>query len=105
MFDTVSLHGQVALVTGGSRGFGAGIAEALAREGAKVWITGRTEAPLVATAKRLADLHVRTARADVASAAAWDRLCGDIMSDGGRLDILVNNAGEGVRIGPVVDQT
>jgi len=105
MTDIVSLHGQVALVTGGSRGYGAGIAEALAREGVKVWITGRAEAPLLATGKRLAEFRVRTARADVSSPAAWDRLCGDIMSDGGRLDILVNNAGEGVRIGPVAEQT
>jgi NAD(P)-dependent dehydrogenase (short-subunit alcohol dehydrogenase family) len=105
MSDTVSLKGQVAIVTGGSRGYGAGIAEALAREGAKVWITGRTEAVLLATGKRLAEFGVRTVRADVSSASGWDRLCGEIMSEVGRLDILVNNAGEGIHIASVADQT
>jgi NAD(P)-dependent dehydrogenase (short-subunit alcohol dehydrogenase family) len=100
-----SLKDQVAIVTGGSRGYGAGIAEALARAGARVWITGRGEAALRAAADRMATLGVRGVRADVASGADWDRLLGDVLRSAGRLDILVNNAGEGVRIGPASDQT
>ena len=105
MSDPVSLKGLIAVVTGGSRGYGAGIAEALAREGAVVWITGRDGAALLATGHRLAPLGVRTAKADVSSPDEWDHLCDAILAAHGRLDILVNNAGEGVRIGPVAEQT
>ena len=100
-----SLRNQIAIITGGSRGYGAGIAEALAREGARVWITGRDESALRATAERLAPLGVRAVRADVASGADWDRVLGEVIRTAGRLDILVNNAGEGVRIGPASEQT
>ena len=41
---------QIAIVTGGSKGYGAGIAEALAKAGAKVWITGRDQQALDAAA-------------------------------------------------------
>ena len=44
------LQDQVAIVTGGSRGYGAGMAEALVKAGAKVWITGRNE-------ERLMEMH------------------------------------------------
>jgi NAD(P)-dependent dehydrogenase (short-subunit alcohol dehydrogenase family) len=100
-----SLKDQTAVVTGGSRGYGAGIAEALARAGARVWMTGRGEAALRETAERLAPFGVRGVRADVAIGADWDRLLDEVLRSAGRLDILVNNAGEGVRIGPASGQT
>ena len=100
-----SLQDQVAIVTGGSRGYGAGIAESLARAGARVWITGRDEAALRATAERLAPLGVRAVRADATSAGDWDRLLGEVLAAHQRLDILINNAGEGVRIAPAAEQT
>jgi NAD(P)-dependent dehydrogenase (short-subunit alcohol dehydrogenase family) len=99
-----TLKNQVAIVTGGSRGYGAGIAEALAREGTRVWITGRNESVLRATAGRLAPLGVRGVCADVATGADWDRLLDEILRTDGRIDILINNAGEGVRIGPASEQ-
>ena len=102
---STTLKDQSAIVTGGSRGYGAGIAEALARAGARVWISGRDESSLKATAKRLAPLGVRAVCADVASGADWDRLLDDVLRAAGRLDILINNAGEGVRIGPASEQT
>jgi len=85
----LGIRGKTALVCAASKGLGKGCAVSLAREGVKVWISGRNEAALLATAKRLAEFRVRTERADVSSSSGWDRLCGNIMSDGGRLDIFI----------------
>lgn len=97
-----SLHNLTAIVTGGSRGYGEGIAEALVKAGAQVWITGRNEVKLKATAARIG---ARPFVADVADSAAWDRLAESVLKETGKLDILINNAGEGVQIGPVSEQS
>lgn len=92
-----------AIVTGGAKGFGSGIAEALRRRGADVWITGRDEAALERTADAL---KVHAVRADVTRGEDWDRLFGEVSEAGrGRIDILVNNAGAGVRIAPVEEMS
>ena len=96
------LNGRTAIVTGGSKGYGAGIAEVLKERGAKVWITGRDEASLSATAKRLG---VRSVRAEVTSPEDWDRLFEEVLGESKSLDILVNNAGAGGRIAPVSEMT
>jgi len=93
-----SLEGQTAIVTGGSKGYGAGIAEVLQQAGVKVWITGRDEKALKATAERLG---VQAVVADVASGADWDRLFATVMAADGRVDILVNNAGAAISIKPL----
>jgi NAD(P)-dependent dehydrogenase (short-subunit alcohol dehydrogenase family) len=80
---------RVALVTGGSRGVGRGIAQALVREGATVYVTGRSVA-----AADLPDAVIRICcdhRDDAQVAAAFER----IEAEHGRLDILVNNAWAG----------
>ncbi len=100
--DAASLSGAVAIVTGGSRGYGTGIAQALQARGARVWITGRDDEALQTTA---AGLGVAPFRADVTSPADWDALFETVLGQAGRLDILVNNAGAGVRIGPLAEQT
>ncbi len=91
-----------AIVTGGSKGYGAGIAEALKKAGADVWITGRNESNLHETAQAL---QVREMVADVTSGADWDRLFERVCRESGRVDILVNNAGAGVCIAPMDQQT
>jgi len=98
----MNFKGATAIVTGGSKGYGYGIAEALRAQGAEVWITGRDEADLKAAA---AKLGAKAVKADVASGADWDRLVEAVMASKGRLDILVNNAGAGVAIAPVAEQS
>ena len=96
VLDQFHLHGQVAIVTGGGRGIGKTVAEALAEAGARVVITGRREEwlhPTVAefTGRGLACMAVvgdvsdadDVARATQATLDAW-----------GQIDILVNNAGQ-----------
>lgn len=96
-----NLNSSTIIVTGGSRGYGAGIAEAFVKAGARVWITGRNEAKLAETARRIGATPFV---ADVAEGAAWDRLMREVLEKTGRLDVLVNNAGEGVKIGPASEQ-
>lgn len=100
MRDT--LDGQVAIVTGGSRGYGAGIAEQLAAEGCSVWITARTKSDLQETADRIGAEFIQ---ADVTDSEDWDRVFEHVLEAEDTLDILVNNAGAGVRIAPLVDQS
>jgi 3-oxoacyl-[acyl-carrier protein] reductase len=92
--ESQRFHGQTVLVTGSSRGIGAGIAKALAAEGAKVAVTyssnsGQAEAVLASLAGSghlLMQLNV----ADEASVAAAFEM---IIAKWGKLDGLVNNAG------------
>jgi len=80
------LTGQVALVTGATRGVGKGIATALAAEGAMVYATGRTIA-----AAELPDAVSRVV-CDHADDDAVGRVFARIRDAHGRLDVLVNNA-------------
>ncbi len=93
------LAGKVALVTGGNSGIGLATAEAFLAEGARVAISGRDQATLDAAAAALgADASggaVLAVRADVADAAALDRLFDAVRARFGRLDVLFVNAGVG----------
>ena len=85
MTDAGPLRGQVALVTGGSRGVGKGVAVALAKAGATVYVTGRTVTRTEFGAPCIPIACDHTDDGQVRS--AFDR----IHSDRGRLDLLVNN--------------
>jgi len=100
------LKGKVALVTGGSRGLGTAIAEALADQGADVAITyvasaGKAEA--VVEKLKAKGVRAHAFRADQADMAAAKPLVDDVLAHFGKLDILVNNAAIAVQGKPVGD--
>ena len=99
------LKGKVALVTGGSRGLGAAIAEAFAAHGADVAISYAVSAEKAQAvveklkAKGVRAIAIKSDQADLSSAKP---LIEQVISESGKLDILVNNAGIAVQ-GQLVD--
>jgi gluconate 5-dehydrogenase len=93
LFDTIS--GKVALVTGGSRGLGLQMAEALGEMGAKVAITARKQPELDEAAARLSTrgIEVLTVAGDLARFDTIPEMVGRVLSRYGAIDVLVNNAG------------
>ncbi len=90
------LDGQVALVTGASRGIGAVVAQRLAQEGAAVAVNyqaSETAAAQVVAAITAAGGNAAAFPADVSQEDAARELVDRVMAQWGRLDILVNNAG------------
>ncbi len=89
------LDGKVAIVTGGNRGIGKGIARGLAAEGASLTIAARNAELLAETANELRanGTKVLAVPTDVTDEAQIKALFEKSMSEYGRLDILVNNAG------------
>ena len=92
LFD---LTGQTALVTGGSRGLGLQIAEALGQAGAKILLSSRKAADLEEAAAELQaqGIDTRWIAADASDPAQAQRVVDEAMQRLGRVDILVNNAG------------
>ncbi|MFD7298291.1 SDR family oxidoreductase [Streptomyces sp. NPDC059897] len=97
------LSGNVALVTGASRGIGYGVAEALVARGDRVCITGRGEDALKEAVEQLGSDRViyvaGKAHDEAHQAAAVERT----MEAFGRVDFLVNNAGTNPVFGPIAD--
>ena len=94
----LDLTGKVALVTGGSRGIGLAVAEALVDRGASVLIAARNAADVERARAALAARGRGQARgvvADVRVEADCERLVAAAVEAFGRLDILINNAGVG----------
>ncbi|WP_234465474.1 glucose 1-dehydrogenase [Erwinia sp. S59] len=98
-----SLQGKNALVTGGTRGIGYALAQALAQAGARVTITGRDAVSLQAAVGQLRDAGVEAHGLilDVTQAASIQQA----VAAAGRVDILINNAGtEQIRPSLEVDE-
>jgi len=92
-----NFKGKTAIVTGGSRGIGLAIAEALLKEGAAVAICGRNRDHVDAAVSKLSDAGtVFGMTADVANAEAVTSFFTFADQSLGGLDILVNNAGVGI---------
>lgn len=90
------LTGNKALVTGGSRGIGRGIALALARQGADVAINyhaNQQEAEKVVAEIKALGRDSFSLQADVANSASVIKMFEEIKTKWGKLDVLVNNAG------------
>jgi len=90
------MHGRpVALVTGGSRGIGRGVCQALAADGYAVAINYAGNAEAARETQRLLgpDVDSMTCQADVGNSADRTRLVDEVLTRWGRIDVLVNNAG------------
>jgi len=93
---TKKLQGKVAVVTGASKGIGAGIAKALADEGASVVVnysSSKPDADRVVAEIAARGGHAIAVQGDVSKPAHIERLFSEAKTAYGRLDILVNNAG------------
>jgi len=88
----LDLSGKVALVTGGSRGLGLQIAEALAEMGAKIAISARKKDELDQAVSRLGG-EASAFVCDIGKREAIAPLADAVLKKFGRIDILVNNAG------------
>jgi 3-oxoacyl-[acyl-carrier protein] reductase len=95
--------GKVAVVTGGNRGIGRGIAEAFAREGLTVALTSRTSAAAEAAAREIGS-GARGYACDVRRPEQVAALFASVERDFGGVDVLVNNAGVGL-FAPVADMS
>lgn len=96
--------GQVALVTGASRGIGLAVAQRLVAEGARVCITARKAEALEAAAAGLGGAEVAIWVAGSSDDAEHrQRAVSDTMATFGRLDVLVNNTGVNPVYGPLLE--
>ena len=95
------LEGKVAVVTGGNRGIGRGISEALHSEGATVVLTARDAGAATKAAGEIGPRATGLA-CDVRDEAAVVRLFAEVEKRHGGCDVLVNNAGIGI-FGPVAE--
>ncbi len=100
-----TLDGKVMVVTGASRGLGRAIAEAAAREGAKVVLTARTASKLeeVVAGITAAGGEAVSVPCDVADLEAVRGVARLALERLGALDVWVNNAGTSATYGPMVD--
>jgi gluconate 5-dehydrogenase len=95
VFDKFRLDGKRALITGGSRGLGRAMAQALAEAGAELVLVGREEANLKTAAAELSSLgrKVLIYPADMATPREAEHACRNLLNAYGPIHILINNVG------------
>jgi len=95
VLDRFRLDGKRALITGGSRGLGRAMAQALAEAGADLVLIGREAASLETAKRELAALgrRVDIVQADVTTPPEAERMCQRALADFGPIHILINNVG------------
>jgi len=99
----IDLTGQVALVTGASRGLGRIYAQSLAAAGARVVVSARSEEQIEEAARQIKQAG-GTASAipvDVTDPVAVEHMMQQIEQEFGRIDLLINNAGVIAALGPI----
>ena len=94
----IDVTGKVAVITGASRGLGAGLAARFLERGLKVAACARTRPEIAGAAA-----DVLTASVDVTDNAAVERFCAAAVEHFGRIDVWINNAGLLTPIGPLRD--
>jgi 3-oxoacyl-[acyl-carrier protein] reductase len=101
------LEGKVAVVTGGGSGFGAGIAEKFAAEGAAILVNDISDENGERVAKALRDAGGKAAylHGDVSKDADTGAMLAEALKQFGKVDIVVNNAGVSHRNQPMLDVT
>jgi 3-oxoacyl-[acyl-carrier protein] reductase len=102
-----NLNGKTAFITGGTKGIGFGIAEAMLKEGMKVLITGRTQASVNEALEQLTKVgedRIIGFVADVRDMDAQQKAVEKIMQEWHQLDVLIANAGVGY-FGSIEDLT
>jgi NAD(P)-dependent dehydrogenase (short-subunit alcohol dehydrogenase family) len=106
ILNKFNLKGNVALVTGASRGLGQGMALALAEAGADVALVARTKSSLEETAALVekAGSRALVAQADLSRSGEAERVVSETVKQLGRVDILLNAAGTQVRK-PITEMT
>jgi 3-oxoacyl-[acyl-carrier protein] reductase len=94
----MSLQGQVAIITGASKGIGKAIALSFAKEKMKVALAARTKSDLDKVAEEVNKLgsEALIVPADVSRGQAVDHLISQTLENFGKIDVLINNAGMGV---------
>lgn len=104
MSEQIHVRGKCALVTGGSRGIGLGIAKALARGGAKVAIVARKPEGLAEAASAFAGegLDLVTLEGHVGKTEEIERVVAAAIAALGKIDVLVNNAATNPHFGPLM---
>lgn len=94
--DSSSMHGKVALITGGGTGIGKGIARTFAHAGARLFIAARNLERLQQSAEEIAaksKQHVTPLPVDVTDESSVQEMFSQVMQQSGRVDVLVNNSG------------
>lgn len=91
-----SMHGKVALITGGGTGIGKGIARTFADAGARLFIAARNSERLLQSAEEIAAKSkqpVTSLPVDVTDESSVQEMFSQVMQQSGRVDVLVNNSG------------